>query len=41
MVPTSVTGFAVSLSLLPRVLRAAGPQRSLVIGMVVLASGHL
>jgi MFS family permease len=41
MVPTSVTGFVVSLALLPRVLRAVGPQRSLVIGLVVLAAGHL
>jgi predicted MFS family arabinose efflux permease len=41
MVPTSVTGFVVSLALLPRVLRALGPQRSLVVGLVVLAGGHL
>lgn len=41
MVPTSLTGFAVSLALLPRVLRALGPQRTLVIGLVVLAAGHL
>lgn len=41
MVPTSLTGFAVSLMLLPRVLRAVGPRRSLVIGLVILASGQL
>jgi predicted MFS family arabinose efflux permease len=41
MVPTSLTGFAVSLALLPRVLRALGPRRTLVAGLVVLAAGHL
>jgi hypothetical protein len=41
MVPTSLTGFLVSLALLPRVLRAFGPQRSLVGGLVILATGHL
>jgi predicted MFS family arabinose efflux permease len=41
MVPTSVTGFVVSLALLPRLLRALGPRRTLVIGLVVLATGHL
>jgi EmrB/QacA subfamily drug resistance transporter len=41
MVPTSLAGFAVSLALLPRILRAVGPQRTLVIGLVVLAVGHL
>lgn len=41
MVPTSVTGFVVSLSVLPRVLRVLGPRRSLVIGLLVLASGQL
>ena len=41
MVPTSLTGFVVSLALLPRVLRRIGPLRSLVIGLVVLATGHL
>lgn len=41
MVPTSVTGFVVSLTLLPRVLRAFGPRRSLVAGLLVLATGHL
>ena len=41
MVPTSLTGFVVSLTLLPRVLRAIGPRRSLVVGLVVLAGGHL
>ena len=41
MVPTSLTGFVVSLALLPRVLRTLGPRKSLVIGLVVLAGGHL
>ncbi len=41
MVPTSVTGFVVSLTLLPRVLRVVGPPLSLLTGMVVLAGGHL
>lgn len=41
MVPTSVAGFVVNLALLPKVLRAIGPQRSLVVGLVTLAAGHL
>jgi EmrB/QacA subfamily drug resistance transporter len=41
MVPTSLTGFAFSLTLLPRIVRAVGPQRSLVAGLAVLAAGHL
>ncbi|MCW2737934.1 MFS transporter [Nocardioides sp.] len=41
MVPTSLTGFAVSVTVLPRLLGAVGPVRSLVLGLVVLASGHL
>lgn len=41
MVPTSLTGFAFSLALLPRVIRRLGAQRSLVTGLVVLAAGHL
>jgi EmrB/QacA subfamily drug resistance transporter len=41
MVPTSLTGFAFSLTLLPRTVRTLGPQRSLVTGLVVLAAGHL
>jgi EmrB/QacA subfamily drug resistance transporter len=41
MVPTSLTGFLVSLTLLPRVLRRFGPRRSLVAGLVILATGHL
>ncbi|WP_395695693.1 MFS transporter [Nocardioides sp.] len=40
MVPTSATGFVVSLTLLPRVLRAVGPHWSLVAGLVVLAVGQ-
>ncbi|HSK34747.1 MAG TPA: MFS transporter, partial [Propionicimonas sp.] len=41
MVPTSLMGFAVSLVVLPRVLETVGPARSIVLGLVVLASGHL
>lgn len=41
MVPTSLMGFAVSLTVLPRLLGAIGPERSLVLGLVVLAAGHL
>lgn len=41
MVPTSLAGFMVSLGMLPRVLRAVGPERSMVLGLVVLAAGHL
>jgi EmrB/QacA subfamily drug resistance transporter len=41
MVPTSLAGFAVSLTLLPRAIGTIGPARSLVIGLLVLAVGHL
>jgi EmrB/QacA subfamily drug resistance transporter len=41
MVPTSLAGFAVSLTVLPRLLGSIGPVRSLVLGLVVLAAGHL
>ena len=41
MVPTSLTGFVVSLALLPHVLRVLGPRRTLVVGLVILAAGHL
>jgi predicted MFS family arabinose efflux permease len=41
MVPTPLMGFLVSLAVLPRVIRVLGPERTLVIGLVVLASGHL
>ena len=41
MVPTSMTGFLVSLTLLPRALRTLGPRWSLVAGLVILAVGHL
>ena len=33
--------FVVSLALVPRLLRALGPRRTMVIGLVVLATGHL
>ncbi|HQR25959.1 MAG TPA: MFS transporter [Nocardioides sp.] len=41
MAPTSLMGFLVSIAFLPRLLRAFGPQRTLVAGLVVLACGHL
>jgi MFS family permease len=41
MVPTSITGFLVSLALLPRLLRTLGPRRALVLGLLILAAGHL
>jgi EmrB/QacA subfamily drug resistance transporter len=41
MVPTSLAGFVFSLALLPRILRALGPGRSLVVGLVVVAAGQL
>lgn len=41
MVPSSLAGFAVSLTALPQMLRALGPQRTLVIGLVTLATGQL
>jgi EmrB/QacA subfamily drug resistance transporter len=40
MVPTSLTGFVVSLALLPRLLRVLGPRRTLVVGLAILAAGH-
>jgi EmrB/QacA subfamily drug resistance transporter len=41
MLPAPLAGFAFSLALLPRIIRALGPQRSLVTGLFVLAAGHL
>ncbi|MCW2834631.1 MAG: transporter [Nocardioides sp.] len=41
MLPTSLAGVAVSLVLLARVVRFLGPQRTLVVGLVVLAAGHI
>lgn len=41
MVPTSLTGFAVSLGVLPRALKAFGPLQTLVLGLVLLAGGQL
>nr|WP_255449062.1 MFS transporter [Cellulomonas sp. JZ18] len=41
MVPTSLTGFVVSVVVLPRVLRRAGPVRTMVAGLVVLAAGQV
>lgn len=40
MIPTSVGGFIVSLLLLPRLLRTLGPERTLTVGLVLLAGGH-
>ncbi|MGA8045171.1 MAG: MFS transporter [Dermatophilaceae bacterium] len=41
MLPTSLAGLAVSVLVLPRVLRRIGAERSMVLGLVVLALGHL
>ncbi len=41
MVPTSVTGFVASLTVLPRAIKAFGPRRTLVIGLLILAGGQL
>jgi EmrB/QacA subfamily drug resistance transporter len=41
MVPTSLTGLAVSLTLLPRVLKRFGPRRAMIGGLLVLAAGQL
>jgi predicted MFS family arabinose efflux permease len=41
MVPTSLAGLVANLALLPRALRRLGEQRTLVLGMLVLAGGHL
>lgn len=41
MVPTSLAGFVVSLTVLPWLLSTLGAARSLVLGLVVLAAGHL
>ena len=36
-----MAGFGVSLTVLPRVVRAIGPRRTLVVGLAILAAGHL
>lgn len=41
MLPTSLTGLAVSMLILPRVLTALGPERSMALGLVILALGHV
>lgn len=41
MVPTSVAGFLVSVLVLPRIIRALGPERTLTLGLLLLAGGHL
>ena len=41
MLPTSLAGLAVSVLVLPRVLRRIGAERSMVLGLVILALGHL
>ena len=41
VVPTSLTKFAFSLALLPRILRNLGPQLTLITDMSVLAAGLL
>jgi predicted MFS family arabinose efflux permease len=40
MVPTSVAGFVVSVALLSRILKRWGAERTLVVGLVLLAAGH-
>ena len=40
MVPTSVAGFVVSLLILPRVIRRLGANRTLLLGLLLLAVGH-
>ncbi|MGO4691220.1 MFS transporter [Glaciibacter sp. 2TAF33] len=40
MVPTSVAGFLVSILVLPRIIARLGAVRTLVLGLVLLASGH-
>lgn len=41
MLPTSLAGFAVSLLVLPRALNRLGPQRVVVIGLLLLVVAHL
>lgn len=41
MVPTSVAGFVVSLLWLPAIIRRFGAERTLTIGLALLAVGHL
>lgn len=41
MVPTSIAGFIFSTTALPRVLGALGPQRSVLIGLLLVAGAHL
>ena len=41
MLPTSIAGFLVSLLLLPRIIRSLGAARTLTLGLLLLACGHL
>lgn len=41
MLPTSLVGFVVSIFVLPRALNKLGPQRVVVIGLLLLAVAHL
>lgn len=41
MVPTSIAGFVFSVFLLPPVLRSWPPERVVLLGLLVLAAGHL
>jgi MFS family permease len=41
MLPTSLFGFAVSVSLLPHLLRRLGPERVVLLGLLALAAAHL
>ncbi len=40
MVPTSVAGFLVSILFLPRIILRLGAERTLTVGLVILAAGH-
>lgn len=41
MLPTSITGFAVTVALLPRVIAKWGPTRTMAGGLLLVASAHL
>jgi hypothetical protein len=41
MLPTSIAGFVVSMTLLPRVLTRLGATRTMITGLLVVAAAHL
>lgn len=41
MVPTSIAGFLFSTTVLPRLIRRLGAERSVIVGLIVLAAAHL